>query len=369
MVPATSGLWATSVESPKDTVGRDRDWQGNIRMIDRNMPISKNKPLVSVVISFFNEEDVLPELILRLGRSLDTLDLDYELIFVNDASTDGSLSILTEKAEQDKRIKVLNMSRNFGSSRQGVCTIAGIEYASGDAIIFMDADLQDPPELLPQMIDAWRNGDNVDVVYTTRLSRAGESKGKLWLTKWGYRILQWTAEVDVPVNSGDFKLISRRVADHLLLLGEKRPFLRGLVPWVGFKQVPVFYHREPRFAGRTKYWVISPKVINNFLSAIISFSDIPLKICLLTGILISFIAFGLGVYAIACKFLGLAVPGWSGIMAAVLFVGGVELIMLGMVGLYVAAILDQVKDRPRYLVESTIGFDDDQHVGYRDREI
>jgi len=332
--------------------------KGSITMGDEAMARQDKRLLISVVVSFYNEEDVLPELIHRLRTNLDPLDIAYELIFVNDASTDRSLSILTDMAGQDKRIKILNMSRNFGSSRQGVCTIAGIEYASGDAIVFLDADLQDPPEVLPQMIAAWLNGDNVDVVYTTRLSRAGESKGKLWLTRWGYRVLQWTAEVNVPVNSGDFKLISRRVANHLLLLGEKRPFLRGLIPWVGFKQVPVFYHREPRYAGETKYWVISPKVINNFLSAIISFSDIPLKLCLLTGILISFIAFGLGVYAIVCNFLGLAVPGWSGIIAAVFFLGGVELIMLGMVGLYVAAILDQVKDRPRYIVESKIGFDD-----------
>jgi len=319
----------------------------------------KGKPLVSVVLSFYNEEDVIPALIERLNGSLDPLPIDYELVFVNDASTDGSLELLMERAKEDRRIKIINMSRNFAGSRQGVCHMAGIEHARGDAIIFMDTDLQDPPELLPELINTWLTGDDVGVVYTTRLSRAQESATKLWLTKWGYRILKWTSEIDIPVESGDFKLISRTVADHLIAMREKRPFLRGLIPWIGFKQVPVHYHRAGRLGGETKFPVISFRVINNFVSAIISFSDLPLKLVILAGAFVSVSAFCLMVYAIVGKILGMVVPGWSGIMATVLFLGGVQLAMLGVVGLCVGAIFDQVKDRPRYIVESKIGFDDE----------
>lgn len=326
---------------------------------------AEREPLVSIVLSFYNEEAVLPELAGRLIRALNGCGANFELIFVNDASTDRSLEILQGLAAKDKRIKVLNMSRNFAASRQGVCHIAGIEHARGDPIIFMDTDLQDPPELLPELIEAWKNGDNVDVVYTTRLSRAKESAAKLWITKWGYRFLDLLSEVHIPAESGDFKLISRRVADHLVSMRDKRPFLRGLIPWIGFKQVQVRYHREGRFAGRSKYLVASPKVINYFVSAIIAFSDLPLKLCILVGLVVSMGAFALVVYAIACKILDYAVPGWSGIMATVLFLGGVQLIMLGVVGLYVGAILEQVKDRPRYIIESSIGFDDQRSAGDR----
>lgn len=318
--------------------------------------LPKCKPLISVVLSFFNEAEVIPELIKRLRESLATVNIEYELIFVNDSSTDNSLELLLEFNREDPRIKILNMSRNFGKSRQGVCVIAGIEHSKGDAIIFMDTDLQDPPELLPEMIKLWLKG-GTDVVYTTRLSRAGETKTKLWLTGIGYKILGWVSEGFIGADSGDFKLISRRVADHLLRLPEKRPFLRGLIPWVGFGQVPVYYHRESRFAGKTKYLVISPKVINNFISAIISFSDFPLKLSIFLGCSAAVGAFILIFYALACKFLGVAVPGSTGILVAVFLLSGIQLIMLGVVGLYIGLIFDQVRERPRYIVESKIGFE------------
>jgi len=170
------------------------------------------RPLISVVLSFYNEEDVLDELVDRLVKALAAAPVEFELVFVNDASTDRSLAILEERARRDKRIRVLTMSRNFGGARQGVCTLAGIEHARGDAVIFMDTDLQDPPELLPRMIEIWMRG-GVDIVYTTRRSRAGEGRLKLALTRIGYAVLAWASDVAIPGDSGDFKLISRRVAD------------------------------------------------------------------------------------------------------------------------------------------------------------
>jgi dolichol-phosphate mannosyltransferase len=317
---------------------------------------ANRKTMISVVLSFFNEEEVIPELLERLRKSLASVDVDYELIFVNDASTDHSLALLLRFRESDPKIKILNMSRNFGRDRQGVCVIAGIEHAKGDAIIFMDTDLQDPPELLPQMIERWK-GDDVDVVYTTRLSRAGETKTKLWITALGYKILQWVSEGIIPVDSGDFKLISRRLANHLMTFQEKRPFLRGLIPWVGYKQTQICYHREPRLSGKTKYWVISPKVINNFLSAVISYSDFPLKVSIFLGIATASGAFLLLFYALACKYFGVATPGSTGILVAVFLLSGIQLIVLGVAGLYIGLIFDEVRNRPRYIVESKIGFD------------
>lgn len=320
------------------------------------MPLKQKSPLISVVLSLYNEEAVLPELIRRLHKSLNRLDIRYEFIFVDDASTDGSLEFLEQMAKEDEHIKVLRMSRNFGS-RHGVCVLAGVEHSCGEAIIFMDTDLQDPPEVLPEMIEAWLNGDDVDVVYTTRLSRAGESKLRLWLIRWGYSILRFSSEVNIPSDSGDFKLISRRVADYLLTMDESRPFLRGLIPWIGFKQVPVYYHRDGRHAGESKRSVLGARSIDYFLSAVISFTEFPLKYCILFGCTVALGAFVLVGYALLARFFGISAPGSAGILAAVFFLGGLQLIMIGILGLYISAITDQVKHRPRFIIDRKIGFD------------
>lgn len=311
---------------------------------------------LSVVLSFFNEEYNLKELIRRLTTSLLPLDITYELIFVNDASTDTSLDILLDARNSDPRVKIVNMSRNFAGTRQTVGHFAGIEHASGDAIVFMDTDLQDPPELIPKMFQVWQRG-NVDVVYTVRKSRKGESSFKLWLTEWGYRLISWASEVSLPREAGDYKLISRRVAKILLEMKDQRPYLRGLVSWTGFNQVPIFYDRDPRHDGVTKYNVLNSRVINHFFSAIAAFSDFPLKLSILIGILSALGAFLLIFYALSCKYVGIAVPGSTGILVAVFLMSGIQLIMLGVVGLYIGLIFDQVRGRPRYIVESRIGFD------------
>jgi len=332
--------------------------------------VGRRDPFVSVVVSFYNEEENIPELVRRLRAALDPQHAGrYELIFVNDASTDCSLGKLFAAAHGHHDIRVVNMSRNFGGS---VCSLAGMRHAKGDAVIYIDADLQDPPELIPTLIAEWQKADDIDVVYTTRLSRAGEHPIRLWITKWGYRILRTVSEIDLPDNSGDFKLLSRRIVNELVKLDEHKPFLRGLVTWLGFKQVQVFYNREARHGGKSKFPIYGWKGISNFLdSALISFSDVPLKIALFCGFFVSFGAFVwlVGIFVLWAR--GVTVPGWPAIMATMLTLGGAQLLTIGMMGLYVSAIFRECRKRPNYIVQSTFGFEDrekgppDEHREHR----
>jgi polyisoprenyl-phosphate glycosyltransferase len=325
--------------------------------------IRRQPPFLSVVLSFFNESAVIPELISRLRTVLRTERdagriSDYELVFVNDASTDRSREVLSEEYEKGRDLVIVNMSNNFGVSE---CVRAGMRCAKGDAIVYMDADLQDPPELIPQMLDKWLLDPSVDVVYTTRLSRAGENPIKLLITKYGYRFVDAISEIHLPKDSGDFKLLSRRVVDHLLRLQEKKPYIRGLVSWIGFKQVPIHYHRLERHDGRqaTKRKALSIKVVNYALdSAIISFSDTPLKAALFVGFGASVIALFYILVVIAQKILGWYEPGWPALMAAILFMGGIQLFTLGVIGLYVNIIFRNSQGRPDYIIESIISNDD-----------
>jgi glycosyltransferase involved in cell wall biosynthesis len=307
--------------------------------------------LVSVVLSFRNEEEVLPELVHRLRDAFKTVSDRYELIFVNDASNDNSLALLQAMSRDDKRVKVVNMSRTFGVSQ---CALAGVAYSSGDAVITMDADLQDPPELIPELIEKWREG--ADVVYTVRKSRAGEPVIKMKVTRWAYNVLRLTSDIDIPVESGDFKLMSRRVVDALLRLNEKDPFLRGLVRWVGFKQVPVYYSREARFAGKSHFAFYGRKAVWNFLSGVTSFSLLPLHGALVLGFAVSIGAFLYLIAIFIMKYVGWNLPGWSAIMATLLFLGGTQLITIGVLGIYIGKIYEEAKARPNYIVESVVGF-------------
>jgi dolichol-phosphate mannosyltransferase len=314
---------------------------------------------VSVVLSFYNEAEVLCPLIQRLRavlqheRLLGTISR-YELIFVNDASTDSSLEVLLLEAKGHNDIRVLNMSRNFGVTP---CVLAGMEHSTGDVVIYMDADLQDPPETIPEMLDAWRNRPDVDVVHTVRRSRAGESTGKRWLTRLGYWLLRRASNVDIRAEAGDFKLLSRRAVEHLVLLKETKPFMRGLVSWIGFSQTEVYYDRCARFAGKTKFFVMGRKVVRNFLeSALISFSDAPLQLATLAGLLSSLVAFGLLLHVVIEKLTGHNIPGWTAIMAAISFMGGIQMFLQGVMGLYVNSIYLEVKRRPNYILASSFGF-------------
>ncbi len=311
---------------------------------------------LSVIFSFYNEEMNLPEALVRLPKVLDEQIAlkylgDYELIFVNDNSSDRSLAILSRAAEKNPRVKVVNMSRNFGHDE---CAMAGMEMSTGHLCVYLDADLQDPPEVIPEMLTVWRE-KNADVVHTIRTSREGEGFLKLLVAKIGYKILMKLSKVPLDYNCGDFKLISRRALNEILRFKERNPFMRGIATYVGFKQEKLFYVRKPRHAGETKMPFLSYRVLTYFLdSALISFSDAPLKLVSLAGFVVSFFSFCLAVYAFVVKFTGGAVPGWSGIMIVSLFLGGLQLIALGIVGLYTNSIFLEVKRRPRYVVESTL---------------
>lgn len=323
----------------------------------------KTLPKLSVVLSFRNEAQVIPELVKRLRDVLiderEKAHLsDYELIFVNDVSTDDSLRLLVELSKEFDDIKVLNMSRNFGVSP---CVIAGLQYSSGDLAVYMDADLQDPPEVISDMLKAWREGENVDVVHTRRLSRAGESSIKLWITKLGYTILHRTSSIKLQTEVGDFKLLSRRVINYLLQFKEQSPFMRGLVLWVGFNQVVITYKREARFAGETKFRVFSLAVISNFFSsALISFSSIPLQLASILGAFSSFLSLLFIIHVLLEKIQGRNLPGWTAIMVVILFIGGVQLLSIGILGLYVSNIFQESKGRPLFIVSDTIGFRENQ---------
>ena len=320
--------------------------------------MSRQLPKISVVLSFYNEEAIIPELLMRMRSVfLGLIEMKriraYELVFVNDDSTDDSLRCLQMEVHRGD-IVVVNMSRNFGVSE---CVMAGMNYANGDAVVYMDADLQDPPEVIPRLIEAWQLDEEAEVIYTTRTRRDGEHWLKLLITKIGYRFINSISEIELKVDSGDFKLLSRRAVDSILLLKEDKPYLRGLVSWVGFKQVQVFYERSERFDGRqnTKMPVLSRKVLYYWLDrALISFSDAPLKVMLVLGFTLSITSLFYILVVLAQKALGLSVPGFAAIMSAVLFFGGIQMLMLGFIGLYIGAIFRESKRRPNYIVKNVL---------------
>ncbi len=313
---------------------------------------------ISVVLSFYNERSILPELLQRMRAVFAQLIANnivesYELVFVNDNSTDESEKYLRSELKKGD-IVIINMSRNFGVSE---CVMAGMANANGDAVIYMDADLQDPPEVIPQLIHAWLTDAEAEVVYTTRTRRDGEHWLKMFVTKIGYRFINAISEIDLQVDSGDFKLLSRCAVDNLLRLKEDKPYMRGLVSWIGFKQIQVFYERAERFDGRenSKFKVLSKEVIYYWLDrALISFSDAPLKLMLFFGFWLSAASFFYILVVLAQKVLGLSVPGWAAIMSAVLFLGGVQIMMLGFIGLYTGSIFKEVKRRPPYIIKEIV---------------
>lgn len=317
------------------------------------------KHLVSVVLSFRNEQDVLLKLINRLQKVLNYINVDYELIFVNDNSTDNSLQVL-KGIESNKHIKVINMSQRFGVVE---CTLAGIRYAKGDAVIYMDADLQDPPEVIPQLFGKYLQG--ADVVYTVRTKREGESIIKMILTKMAYKVIKFTSNINLIPDAGDFRLLSRRAVNELLKLNEKTPYLRGLVSWIGLKQVPVFYQRKKRSTGRTHFpltHLFSPDISSfhgaagTFINGIISFSILPLLFFLFIGIILCLCTF---ISFIIVFIFGLELSNLLIIIFVLSLMSGIQLLGIGTIGLYLYKIYIQVRNRPDYIIESTKGFEDD----------
>lgn len=310
-----------------------------------------NKELISIVVPMYYEELVAQECYNRLKEVMDLNKINYEFIFVNDGSKDKTLEILSNISKSDERAKVVSFSRNFG--HQNAVT-AGVFHANGDAIVIIDADLQDPPEVISEMIQKWKEG--FQVVYAKRKQRKGETWFKLLTAKYFYKFLQSMSEVEIPRDTGDFRLIDRKVAEVFKNMPERNRFIRGMISWVGFKQYALEYERQERFAGETKYPL--KKMIKFASDGIIAFSAKPLKIISIIGIFSIIFSFLLLIYSVVVKVTGAySVPGWSSIICAISFFSGVQLLSLGVIGQYIARVYDESKSRPLYIVEETINMD------------
>ncbi|MFH1144429.1 MAG: glycosyltransferase family 2 protein [Candidatus Eisenbacteria bacterium] len=309
--------------------------------------------LISIVIPVFNEELVLDELHGRLTRLMDGHGLNCEVILVNDGSRDGTLGKIKRICSADRRFKLLGFSRNFGHQ---MAITAGIDRARGAAIVIMDADLQDPPEVIVEMIEKWRAG--YQVVYGVRSLRRGESRFKLATASLFYRVLRRLTEVEIPADAGDFRLLDRRVADTLVGMRERARFMRGMVSWVGFRQTGLEYVREERFAGETKYPLA--KMVRFAIDGILGFSRLPLKAASVFGLICSGVSVLYILYALGVKYVdpSRGVPGWASLFVAVLFVSGVQLICLGIIGEYLGRIYDEIKGRPLYVCAEEMNFDE-----------
>jgi polyisoprenyl-phosphate glycosyltransferase len=300
---------------------------------------------ISVVAPVLDEEDLVQGFCDRVRAALS--GLEFELILVDDGSRDRTAEILAEVVRDDERVRVIRLSRNFGYQ---AAVSAGLDHARGDAVVTIDADLQDPPELIPELVDRWRQGS--DVVYAVRRERSGESWVKLATARWFSRLFVRIAQLDIPPDAGDFRLLDRRVVDALRSMPERSRFLRGLTVWVGYTQSSVPYDRVPRQAGQTRYrWRTLFRIS---LDALTSFSHAPLQIATVAGFVISALAF-LGIpYVVVNRLLGFYVEGVSTLLFAILFLGGIQLIFLGIIGEYISRIYDEVKQRPLYIVRERL---------------
>lgn len=302
------------------------------------------RPTLSLVLPIYNEEPVIPELHKRLAAFLGDVGESWEVIFVDDGSRDRSREMLRALAEQEPRYKVVGFARNFGHQ---IAITAGVDYAEGEAVVVMDADLQDPPEVVKAMIDKWREG--FDVVYAVRTKREGETFFKKVTAAAFYRLLRKMIRIDIPLDAGDFRLMSRQVVIALRSLRETHRFVRGMVSWVGFKQTAVYYERPARFAGETKYPL--RKMMRFAIDGVTSFSTVPLRFATWLGMLAGVIAIGAAFWALWTKFFGTGVvPGWTTLMMLVAFGSSAQLLMTGILGEYIGRIYEEVKRRPLYLV-------------------
>lgn len=305
---------------------------------------------ISIIIPMYQEQDVINECYKRITNILNQLELyDYELICINDGSRDKTLQILEQLAKNDEKLKVISFSRNFG--HQAAVT-AGLKYAMGDAVVIIDADLQDPPELIPDMIKLWESGN--DVIYGKRKSREGESSFKLLSAKMFYRTLNALSDVEIPKDTGDFRLVDRKVVDIVNELPEHNKFLRGLFSWVGYKQIPFEYERKERFAGKTKYPL--KKMLKLAGDGIISFSNKPLKLVGGLGIFSMLVSIILLVYTLVSYIFRLndLSAGWTSLMIGITFFAGVQLLSLWIISEYIGRIYDETKQRPQFIINKKI---------------
>ncbi|ODP30439.1 Dolichyl-phosphate beta-D-mannosyltransferase [Paenibacillus nuruki] len=308
----------------------------------------------SIVVPVYNEEAVVLECYRRLTEVMQQTHESYELIFVNDGSRDQTASIVNQLCASDASVKWIDFSRNFGHQ---IAITAGMDHAQGEAIVVIDADLQDPPELILQMIEKWKEG--FDVVYATRAERKGETGFKKWSASMFYRTLNKLSDIDIPLDTGDFRLIDRKVCEAMKTMKENNRFVRGLVSWVGFRQTSISYVREERFAGETKYPL--KKMIRFASDALVAFSLKPLKLASILGSVVSLFSFFYLIFVLAQKLLHFSTtPGWASIVATILFLNGIILVILGLIGEYIGRIYDEVKQRPLYLIQQTRNFAQEQ---------
>jgi polyisoprenyl-phosphate glycosyltransferase len=315
------------------------------------MSTSEKIPFLSLIVPVFNEEKGLSAFYEKTCPILSSITEHFEMIFVNDGSIDKSVEKIQSLHFQDDRVKLIDLSRNFGKE---VAMSAGLDFCRGEVVVIIDADLQDPPELIPEMVKKWQQG--FDVVYATRTNRQGETFLKKATADFFYRVIGRLSRTDIPRNTGDFRLMSRRTVEALKLLREQNRFMKGLFSWVGFKQVSIPYSREPRFAGGTKwnYW----KLWNFAIEGITSFSYVPLQVASYLGITVAALSFLYAAYLVIRTVLfGIDVPGYASLMVAILFFSGVQLLFLGVIGEYLGRISHETKRRPLYLIKGLAGID------------
>ncbi len=301
---------------------------------------------ISIVVPAYNEEEVLPEFHKRISHVLDSLSINTEIVYVNDGSADNTLILLNELQKKDSRVSIIDLSRNFGKE---IAMTAGIDLAQGEAVIIIDADLQDPPELIPELVKHWNEG--YDVVYAQRVVREGESLIKKVTAHTFYNLMQKVSHIKIPEDTGDFRLLSNRAVESLKQMPEQHRFMKGLFTWIGYKQKPVPYRRDPRYAGNTKwnYW----KLWNFALEGITSFTITPLKVATYLGLITATGAFAYGAFIIVrTLFYGNPVPGYPSLLIVVLFLGGIQLVTLGIIGEYLGRVFNESKRRPLYFLKS-----------------
>jgi glycosyltransferase involved in cell wall biosynthesis len=307
------------------------------------------EPIYSIVAPIFNEEETLPHFYSRVIQVMEGLGESFELVLVNDGSRDASYKVMKGLYEKDPRVHIIDFSRNFGHQ---IAISAGLDYARGKAVIVIDSDLQDPPEVIPDLIGRWKDG--AEVVYAQRTSRVGETKFKLITASLFYRLIDRITSIHIPRNVGDFRLMDRAVVDTLIQLREHHRFMRGLSSWVGFRQEAVMYDRQERYAGSSKYPLV--KMIGFSLDAITSFSHLPLQLAATLGFILAGISLLGIVIAAFLRLVTDAIVGQASTLILVLFLGGIQLIFLGIIGEYLGRIYDEVRARPLYIVHHELGF-------------
>ncbi|MCB1840106.1 MAG: glycosyltransferase family 2 protein [Rhodospirillales bacterium] len=317
--------------------------------MSKTAPKKTSKELISIVIPCYNEQEVIRTCHTKVVEAIENLPYGFEIIYINDGSRDKTIEILREINAEDKRARILNLSRNFGKE---AAMTAGIDACKGEALIILDADLQDPPVLIPELIKIWKEQD-VDVVYGQRVEREGETWLKKATASAFYRVINHISAVSIPRNTGDFRLMNRRAIEALKKLREHHRFMKGLFAWIGYKQAALQYNREPRAAGTTKwnYWKLS----NFAMEGITSFSIVPLRIATLVGFLISLLAFGYGTFILLkTLFFGRDLPGYASLMVMITFLSGIQLLTIGILGEYIGRIFGETKNRPLYFIEEEL---------------